>query len=117
MAHQIMGQRFIARAKPAWHNIAKRIFGEDEVSYRPAGHDRGGRRRGSYASPLWYKLDGIERRGDNKTAIISKPTADDPRPLVLGISSRSVGRLLVCRTGWRPRPALQVLQGRDRRAA
>lgn len=25
MAHEIMGQRFIARSKPAWHNIAQRI--------------------------------------------------------------------------------------------
>ena len=25
MSHMILGERFIAREKPAWHNIAKRI--------------------------------------------------------------------------------------------
>jgi hypothetical protein len=89
MAHKIMGSRFIARSKPAWHNIAKRIFGESEViTAREAMVEVAGDIE-VVRAPLTYRLDGVEYTADNKTAIIRKATQDDPKPLVLGITSEA----------------------------
>ena len=89
MAHRIMGQRFIARSKPAWHNIAQRIFGETEtITAEDAMREVAGDIEVT-RSPLWYKLDGVEVQAENKTAIVRKPTQDDPRPLLLGITSEA----------------------------
>lgn len=86
MAHKIMGQRFIARSKPAWHNIAKRIFSEDEViTAREAMVEVAGDIEVTKA-PMFYELDGSKVTTD-KTAIVRKPTLDDPQPLLLGITS------------------------------
>ena len=89
MAHRIMGSRFIARSKPAWHNIAKRIFDESEViTAREAMVEVAGDIE-VVRSPLWYKVDGQDVIADNKTAIIRKPTVESPSPLLLGITSES----------------------------
>lgn len=87
MASKIMGQRFISRVQPAWHNIAKRIFGENEtITAREAMVEVAGDIEVT-RSPLWYKVDGVDILADNKTAIIRKPTIDSPSPLLLGITS------------------------------
>ena len=87
MGHRIMGERFIARSKPAWHNIAKRIFGEnDAITAREAMVEVAGDIE-VVRSPIWYKVDGQDVLADNKTAIIRKPTQDSPSPLLLGITS------------------------------
>lgn len=88
MAHKIMGTRFIARSKPAWHNIAKRIFPESEqITARQAmtevaGDVEFGR------SPLYYEIDGV-RHDAEQSAIFRKPTIDDPRVKLLGIASQA----------------------------
>jgi hypothetical protein len=89
MSHRIMGQRFIARSKPAWHNIAKRIFGEDEVITAREAMQEVASDIDVVRSPLWYRVDGVDVQADNKTAIVRKPTSDDPNHLLLGITSES----------------------------
>lgn len=89
MAHKIMGQRFIARSKPAWHNIAKRIFGEDEtITAREAMLEVAGDIE-VVRSPIFYKVDDVTVQAENKTAIVRKATTDDPKPLLLGITSEA----------------------------
>jgi hypothetical protein len=89
MSHRIMGQRFIARSKPAWHNIAKRIFGEDEVITAREAMLEVASDINVVRSPLWYRVDGVDVQADNKTAIVRKPTSDDPNHLLLGITSEA----------------------------
>lgn len=87
MAHEIMGQRFISRGQPAWHNIAKRIFAEDEViSAREAMAEVAGDVQ-VVRAPIFYELDGKMARADGQAAIVRRPTADSPKSLVLGITS------------------------------
>lgn len=87
MAHKIMGQRFIARSKPAWHNIAKRIFGADEVlSARQAMVEVAGDVEFT-RSDVFGMVDGVQVPIDKQTAIFRKPTADDPRLLYLGLAT------------------------------
>jgi hypothetical protein len=89
MAHEIMGQRFIARSKPAWHNIAKRVFREDEIlSAREAMAEVAGDLEFT-RSPIWYEVDGVKYEADKKTAIIRKPTSDDRKSKLLGITSEA----------------------------
>jgi hypothetical protein len=89
MAHRIMGERFISRSQPAWHNIAKRIFSADEsITPREAMVEVAGDLEFT-RSPLFYTVDDREYRAENKTAIIRKPTMDDPKPLLLGITSEA----------------------------
>lgn len=87
MAHKIMGQRFIARSKPAWHAIAKRIFGEsDKISAREAMVEVAGDINFT-RSDLYAEIDGAQVKVDNQTAIFRKPTADDPRNIFLGLAT------------------------------
>ena len=88
MAHKILGNRFIARSKPAWHNIARRIFSEDEqITAREAMVEVAGDIEVT-KSPLFYEMDGVRHNAD-KTAIIRKPTQDDPTHKVLGVTSEA----------------------------
>lgn len=87
MAHLIMGNRFIARSKPAWHNIAKRIFSEDEqITARQAMAEVAGD-ISFIRSPLYAEIDGAQFKLDKQNAIFRKPTADDPSPLFLGMAT------------------------------
>lgn len=89
MAHEIMGSRFIARTRPAWHNIAKRIFGESEaLTAREAMVEVAGDIEVVHA-PLTFELDGVTYRADDKSAIIRKATNDDPSHKFLGIAEDS----------------------------
>jgi hypothetical protein len=84
----ILGNRFIARAKPAWHNIARRIFGATEViSASDAMREVAGD-ISFEQSPLFYEMDGVRHETDN-IALIRKPTADDPKPSMMGIATGS----------------------------
>lgn len=88
MAHKIMGNRFISRVQSAWHNIAKRIFREDEqITARQAMAEVAGD-IDIVRCPLIYRLDGAEHESGN-VAIVRKPTADDDRAIVFGISSEA----------------------------
>jgi hypothetical protein len=89
MAHQIMGRRFIARSKPAWHNIAQRIYAEDE---NPTARQAMAEVAGDLEvirSPIWYEVDGVQVKADSRSAIVRKATADDPAPKLLGITADS----------------------------
>lgn len=87
MSHEIMGQRFIARSRPAWHNIAKRIFGEtDRISASEAMKEVAGDIE-VIRSPVWYELNDQKERAADQFAIVRKPTVDDPAPKLLGITS------------------------------
>jgi hypothetical protein len=89
MSDNIMGQRFIARSKPAWHNIAKRIFDENEViTARQAMAEVAGDIE-IVKRPLFYTLDGSANIDAGKVAVIRKPTLDSPKPLLLGVAEDS----------------------------
>lgn len=82
-----MGNRFIARSKPAWHNIAKRIFSDDEqITARQAMAEVAGD-ISFIRSPLYAEIDGAQFKLDKQNAIFRKPTADDPSPLFLGMAT------------------------------
>lgn len=88
MAHLIMGQRFIARSKPAWHNIAKRIFAEDEVLTAREAMAEVASDINVRSVPLVYTLDG--RVVETKSRMLVRmPTADDLRTHELGIATDS----------------------------
>lgn len=83
MAHQIMGSRFISRSQPAWHNIAQRIFKADEViTAREAMKEVAGDIV-IVRAPMTYTVDGVTYTADD-SAIVRKPTADDPQARYLG---------------------------------
>lgn len=88
MAHEIMGQRFIARSKPAWHNIAKRIFGEDErITAGEAMADVAGD-IDVRSYPLTYTFEGRTVETD-KRMLVRMPTFDSPIRIELGIATDS----------------------------
>lgn len=88
MGHQIMGQRFIAREKPAWHNIAQRIFSAlEKLTARQAMVEVAGDIE-IIKRPLEYTLDGNIFTTD-KVAVLRKPTADVAEPKFLGIATDS----------------------------
>jgi uncharacterized protein DUF932 len=87
MSHMIMGNRFIARSQPAWHNIAKRIFAEDEaITARQAMAEVAGDIQ-VVRSPLWAEIDGNQFKVEDQTAIFRKPTVDDASTKFLGLAS------------------------------
>ena len=89
MAHKILGNRFIARAKPAWHNIAKRIFGENEViTAREAMAEVAGDVE-IVRAPVSYEIDGQQIRADKQQAIVRKPVSDDNQHRLLGFTAES----------------------------
>lgn len=88
-----MGNRFISRKQPAWHNIAKRIFSEDEVlcagdAMREVAGDINIR-----SFPLSYSMDNVLGTTSivdtGKKMLVRMPTADDPKPHELGIAEDS----------------------------
>jgi len=87
MAHEILGQRFIARSQPAWHNIAKRIFGEGEtITAREAMVEVAGDVQ-VVRAPLFYEMDGKMTRADGQAAIVRKALPDSPSEVMLGVTS------------------------------
>lgn len=89
MAHEILGNRFIAREKPAWHNIAKRIFPATEViTAREAMAEIAGDVVVVQA-PVLYEMDGQQFRDPKQVAIVRKALPDDPQHHVLGYTSNS----------------------------
>jgi len=90
MAHKIMGDRFISRTQSAWHNIARRIFKEDEVLTAEEAMREVAGDVEFYRSPIYFDTPSGERAIiADKSAVVRKPTIDDPRPLVLGIATES----------------------------
>lgn len=86
MAHKLMGNRFISRVQSAWHNIAQRIFGENEQITAGEAMLEVAADIDIVKRPLVYELDGTQH--DAKlVAIVRKPTTDDPRAVVLGTTS------------------------------
>lgn len=101
MSHEILGERFVARSKPAWHNIAQEIFSEDmkitakEAMTKIAGDIK------VIQSPVFYELPivgekknaddpDVEMVKDEKhVAIVRKALPDDPQNIVLGITTDS----------------------------
>lgn len=88
MSHKILGDRFIARSKPGWHNIAKRIFSESEkITAREAMVEVAGD-VDVVKVPMHYVIDGKQIESDH-CAIVRKPLSDDPAFKELGITSGS----------------------------
>lgn len=85
MAHKILGQRFVARDKPGWHNISKRIYAKDErITATQAMIEVAGDVE-VVKCPLDFTLDGVKH--DAKAcAIVRKPLPDSPKTIVLGIT-------------------------------
>lgn len=89
MSHEIFGTRFIARSKPAWHNIAKRIFGESEVITARQAMAEVASDINVVRSPLFAEIDGRQFKLDKQTAIFRKPTPEDPKDKFLGFATDS----------------------------
>lgn len=89
MSHEIMGNRFIARSKPAWHNIARRIFGESErITAREAMVEVAGDIEFARGR-VYADVAGTQVEIPKQTAIFRKPTSDDPTMKYLGLATQS----------------------------
>ena len=86
MAHEIFGDRFISRSIPAWHEIAREIFADDLVITAGEAMQRVAGDIVIEQVPLTY---GVDVRDSGYTAIVRKPTAEDPNDLVLGVTAES----------------------------
>ena len=87
MAHEILGERFIGRSKPAWHNLGT-VFGEgeqllaSEAARRIAGDIQVRPRE------LYYRdQDGLLVKVDGHQAIVRSPLPDDPKEKIFGITT------------------------------
>jgi len=88
LSHEILGKRFIARSKPAWHEIADEIFPEDadvtatEAMAKVAGDVDVDSRE------LYYQNEsGAWTRAAKHVAIVRGPLKDDPKDKVFGVTS------------------------------
>lgn len=88
MAHEILGNRFIARSKPAWHNIAKRIFPETETITASQAMVEVAGDVVVVKAPMAYELDGKVTRSDH-FAIVRKPLPESPECKVLGVTNEA----------------------------
>ncbi|MEP0547592.1 MAG: DUF932 domain-containing protein [Rhodothermales bacterium] len=85
--HDIFGNRFYSRQKAAWHRLGETFDLDDEVSVVDAvGKTAVGIEID--AAPLKYVYEGEAYQTD-QSAIIRKPTPDDPEPRVFGIASEN----------------------------
>jgi hypothetical protein len=87
MAHQIMGSRFMSRTEPAWHGLGT-VFASDlkitasEAVAKVAGDVQ------VIDTPLFhYDDNGAIQRVEAYKAILRKPTHDNPKYTVLGVTS------------------------------
>jgi len=89
MSHEILGERFIARERPAWHNIAKRIFPADEViTARQAMTEIAGDVEVVQA-PISYEIDGVSHKSAKQVMIVRKALPDDNQLRELGVTADS----------------------------
>lgn len=88
MSHEIMGERFISRVRPAWHDLGT-LFPEgekitaSEAAKRVAGDIQ------IVKAPLSYKLGEVVRPVDKQVAIVRLPTPEQKDPMVFGVVNDS----------------------------
>ena len=91
MAHEIFGNRIALRGEPAWHKIARKIFGRDEAVSATDAFVAADMMYEVRKLPLMagYELPGGEVRvlDSGLVGLVREPTADDPDPRVLGSAS------------------------------
>jgi hypothetical protein len=88
MSHEIMGQRFVSRSRPAWHKLGI-VFPEDEVVSASEAVRRVAGDVQVVTVPLSYELEGARHGLKKHVAVVRKPTADKPQPEVFGVAADS----------------------------
>lgn len=87
MAHQIMGERFIGRVRPAWHGLGT-TFAEDRmILASEAVEEIAGDIKVDAHSVYFEKPDGSYEKLPSYQAIIREPTKDDAEIKVLGVTT------------------------------
>ena len=87
MAHEILGDRFMGRAKPAWHNLGT-VFGENtEMLASDAARQIAGGLN-IRTAPIFYRSEaGVMIPVDKHQAVVRGPISDDPKEKVFGITT------------------------------
>lgn len=83
MAHEILGQRFLGRSEPGWHQMGETFAKELQITASEAMEKVAGDIE-VISTPLFTYLDGQYHKTDNN-AIVRKPTQDDPQHRVFGV--------------------------------
>lgn len=88
MSDNILGQRFITRERPAWHNLGTifprdRVITASEAMIEVAGDVK------ASPYPLYYEIDGTRYRADKLVAIVRNKLPDDDQFRILGVTSDS----------------------------
>jgi len=84
MSHEIMGQRFISRVRPAWHDLGT-LFPEDEKLTASEAAKRVAGDIQIVKAPLSYSLNGETKPVDKQVAIVRLPTPEQKEPMVFGV--------------------------------
>lgn len=84
MSHEIMGQRFLSRDRPAWHGLGTLFPAEERISASEAVTRVTGDVE-VVTCPLTYELDGRAVALADHVAVVRKPTADSPLPVPFGV--------------------------------
>jgi len=87
MAHQILGQRFLGRSRPAWHGLGQ-VFDEDTSILASEAVKRVAGDIVVRPLPIFYKKeDGGTEEIKNYQAIVRSPTQDDPNEKIFGVTT------------------------------
>ena len=78
MGHEIMGERFISRVRPAWHDLGT-LFPEDEKLSASEAAKRVAGDIQVVKAPLSYKLGDVVRPVDKQVAIVRLPAGEQRR--------------------------------------
>lgn len=85
MAHEILGERFLGRSKPAWHELGRVFPEEAHITASEAMEEVAGDIE-VISTPLYANIGGEMVRVDSH-AIVRKPTKDSNEHKVFGIAS------------------------------
>lgn len=85
MAHEILGERFISRVTHAWHNIAKRIFPENEEITASQAMAEISSDINVIKTPAMFAIDGEVFEDEKESLIVRVGTKDDPTHRIFGM--------------------------------
>lgn len=89
MSHEILGERFISRSRPAWHGLGTLFDADEQLSAEEAVKRVAGDVHVE-TLPLWFSMpDGTEYEIDNQVVVVRMPTDDSPDPVPFGVVGRS----------------------------
>lgn len=92
MAHMILGERFVHRNAPGWHNIAKKKYAVDEkiTASEAMAEVAGDVIIGRYPLSYTVQENGVDVRKESKSVMIARaPLPDDPKWVELGVTSEN----------------------------